>query len=173
MSPGPAARPAPGLSWWVALRALAWSALFAGTVGAYIPWRYFGVTLGRVRPATPSLIAGLTVLGAGVALMLACVAEFVVRGRGTPAPMDAPRELVVHGPYRVVRNPMYVGMVLTLVGELVIAWSRGFALYVAGWFAIINLVVILYEEPTLRRKFGESYERYAREVGRWWPKPRR
>ena len=68
---------------------------------------------------------------------------------------------------------MYVGMVLTLVGELVIAWSRGFALYVAGWFAIINLVVILYEEPTLRRKFGESYERYAREVGRWWPKPRR
>jgi protein-S-isoprenylcysteine O-methyltransferase Ste14 len=165
VSPSP-----PRFPLWVALRAVVWSALFAGTVAVYIPWRYFGVTLDRVRPTTFPGIAGLILLAAGVALMLACVGEFVARGRGTPAPMDAPRELVVHGPYRVVRNPMYVGMVLTLLGELAFAWSRGFALYIVGWFAIINLVVILYEEPTLRRKFSGSYERYTREVGRWWPK---
>ena len=160
------------ISWWVALRAVVWSVLFAGTVAVYIPWRYFGLTLSRVQPTRFQGIAGLILLAAGVALMCACVGEFVTRGRGTPAPMDAPRELVVHGPYRVVRNPMYVGMVLALLGELALAWSRAFALYIAGWFAIINLVVILYEEPTLRRKFGAPYERYVNEVGRWWPKRR-
>jgi len=163
---------APAIFWWVALRAVVWSVLFVGTVAVYIPWRYFGFALGRVHPTRFYGIAGLILLGTGVALMLACVAEFVTRGRGTPAPMDAPRELVVHGPYRVVRNPMYVGMTLALLGELALAWSRAFALYVAGWFAIINLFVILYEEPTLRRKFGAPYERYVNEVGRWWTRRR-
>jgi len=153
----------------VALRAVVWALLFAGTVAVYIPWRYFGVSFVRIRLASLSGVAGLILVAAGVTLMLTCVGEFVARGRGTPAPMDAPRELVVRGPYRVVRNPMYVGMVLTLLGELVFEWSRGFALYIGGWYAIINLVVILYEEPTLRRKFGASYERYVSEVGRWWP----
>ena len=160
----------PRLSWWVALRALVWSALFVLTVAVYIPWRYFDVALERVRPASASGVAGLVFLVAGVVLMLACVGEFATRGRGTPFPMDPPRELVVHGPYRVVRNPMYLGMVLTLLGELMFAFSWGFAGYIAIWFAIIHLLVVLYEEPTLRGKFGASYERYTREVARWWPR---
>jgi len=83
--------------------------------------------------------------------------------------MDPPRHLVVRGPYRFVRNPMYLGMVLVLLGELSLAFSLGFAGYIAGWFACIHLLVVLYEEPTLRRKFGADYERYTKEVGRWLP----
>ena len=160
----------PRLSWWVALRALVWSTLFAGTVAVWIPWRYFDVTLARMRPTGPIGVVGLGVLAAGVVLMLTCIGEFALRGRGTPFPADPPRELVVHGPYRVVRNPMYVGMVLTLLGELMLAFSWGLAGYLATWFTIIHLVVVLYEEPVLRGKFGDSYERYTREVGRWWPR---
>jgi protein-S-isoprenylcysteine O-methyltransferase Ste14 len=154
----------------VALRALVWSTLFAGTVAVYIPWRFFGVTPAGIRPATFSTIVATIVLAAGVGVMLACISEFVTRGRGTPAPMDAPRALVVHGPYRIVRNPMYLGMVLTLLGELGLAPSWAFAVYIVGWFTMIHLLVVLYEEPTLRRKFGAAYERYTREVGRWWPR---
>ena len=162
-------------SWWVALRAIVWSALFAGTVAIYIPSQFFGVTAERFRPRTLSGVAGLSLLVAGGALALACIVEFAVRGRGTPAPMDPPRELVVRGPYRFVRNPMYVGMLLVLLGELALVYSAGFAVYIAGWFILMNLLVVFYEEPTLRRKFGGSYERYTSEVGRWWPRrgPRR
>jgi protein-S-isoprenylcysteine O-methyltransferase Ste14 len=161
------------LSWWVALRAIVWSTLFVGTVAVYIPWRYFDVSPERVR-ATLAGVAGLLAIAIGAALALACIGEFATRGRGTPAPMDPPRELVVHGPYRIVRNPMYVGVLLVLLGELSIAFSRDFAIYIAAWFTAMNLLVRFYEEPTLRGKFGDSYERYTREVGRWWPRrPRR
>jgi protein-S-isoprenylcysteine O-methyltransferase Ste14 len=156
-------------SWWVALRAVLWSVLFAGTVGGYVPWRFFGVTPGSIRPATPTGVAGLVLFAAGAAV-LACIGEFVTRGRGTPAPMDPPRALVVHGPYRVVRNPMYTGMVLALLGELGLAPSWGLAAYIVAWWSMIHLLVVLYEEPTLRQKFGAAYERYTHEVGRWWPK---
>jgi len=159
----------PGISWWVVLRGLVWSALFVGVVAIYLPTRYFGLAPSRASIATPSGVAGLLGIGAGALLMIACVTEFVTRGRGTPMPMDPPRHLVVRGPYRFVRNPMYLGMVLVLLGELSLAFSLGFAGYIAGWFACIHLLVVLYEEPTLRRKFGADYERYTREVGRWWP----
>ena len=159
----------PGISWWVVLRGLVWSTLFVGFVAIYLPTTYFGLAPSRASIATPSGVAGLLGIGAGALLMIACVTEFVTRGRGTPMPMDPPRHLVVRGPYRFVRNPMYLGMVLVLLGELALAFSPGFAGYIAGWFACIHLLVVLYEEPTLRRKFGADYERYTREVGRWWP----
>jgi protein-S-isoprenylcysteine O-methyltransferase Ste14 len=166
----------PGISWWVALRALVWSALFVVVVAIYLPTTYFGLAPSRASIATPAGVAGLLGIGAGALLMIACVTEFATRGRGTPAPMDPPRHLVVRGPYRVVRNPMYLGMVLVLLGELALAPSRGLAAYIVGWFAFIHLLVVLYEEPTLRRKFGSAYEAYTLEVRRWWPRippPRR
>jgi protein-S-isoprenylcysteine O-methyltransferase Ste14 len=161
------------ISWWVALRAFFWSALFVGIVAVYIPTRYFALAPSRAWHATPAAIVGLLGIGAGTLVMIACVTEFATRGRGTPAPMDPPRQLVVRGPYRFVRNPMYLGMVLVLFGELSLAFSLGFAGYIAGWFACIHLLVVLYEEPTLRRKFGEDYERYTKGVGRWLPSLRR
>ena len=111
--------------------------------------------------------AGLTIGGAGAALACWCIGAFVVVGRGTPAPFDAPRTLVVVGPYRWVRNPMYVGGLGMLLGLGL--WLRSPAVTVftgAGWL-VAHLFVVLYEEPALTRLFGDQYREYCRRVGRW------
>jgi protein-S-isoprenylcysteine O-methyltransferase Ste14 len=105
----------------------------------------------------------------GAAILLHCIRMFAWVGRGTLVPFDAPRKLVVQGLYRYVRNPMYVGVLLILLGEALLFESVALLEYAAGWFVVINLVVLLYEEPMLRSQFGESYERYRRAVGRWVP----
>jgi protein-S-isoprenylcysteine O-methyltransferase Ste14 len=89
------------------------------------------------------------------------------------SPADPPRELVVRGLYRYVRNPMYVSVSLIVLGEAVLAWSRPLLVYWAVWFVVVNIFVIGYEEPTLRRRFGEAYAQYTRQVGRWLPRRRR
>lgn len=157
---------------WLVLRTIVWSLAFAGTVIVYVPWAYFGAWRAPIEPAAPRTWLALLALASGTALVVACIVEFARHGRGTPAPMDAPRELVVHGPYRYVRNPMYLGATLALLGQLALAPSRGFALYIAVWFAAISLVVVVYEEPTLRARFGESYSRYTTHVRRWIPRRR-
>jgi len=163
----------PRVSPWLVLRATVWSLLFAGTVVGYVPWRFFGVWRAPIRFASPVHILGLAALVVGTYLMFACIREFARRGRGTPAPMDPPRELVVHGPYRYVRNPMYLGATLALIGELLLAFSPAFLGYAITWFVAVSLLVVAYEEPTLREKFGESYVRYTRRVRRWLPSFRR
>ena len=105
-----------------------------------------------------------------ISLGLACIWEFAASGRGTLAPVDPPRELVVRGLYRVVRNPMYVGVTTILAGELLLAFSPAFLTYAIGWLVAVNLFVMAYEEPSLRGRFGESYVRYTKQVGRWWPR---
>lgn len=87
--------------------------------------------------------------------------------------MDPPKELVVQGLYRYVRNPMYVSVSTTLLGEALLLRSLALLLYWAIFFTAANLFVMLYEEPALRSQFGESYESYRREVGRWIPRRRR
>ena len=158
---------------WLALRAIVWSLAFAGTFLVYLPWAWFGAWRAPIDLAAPRAWLGAASFAAGTLTVIACIVEFARRGRGTPAPMDAPRELVVHGPYRHVRNPMYLGAVLVLLGELAFAPSWGFATYIATWFGAIWLLVVTYEEPTLRERFGESYERYARHVRRWVPRLKR
>ena len=95
--------------------------------------------------------------------------EFARSGRGTLSPVDPPRHLVVRGLYRYVRNPMYLSVTAIVLGEVPLTRSSALAIYWAVWFACVNLFVIGYEEPTLRRQFGASYEEYARRVGRWLP----
>jgi len=157
----------------LALRSLLWTLLLPGMVAGYIPWRYYGV--GRLRPrwSAPEFVLGLVVVGSGAALLLACIWEFARRGRGTLSPVDPPTELVARGLYRYVRNPMYLSVATILLGELLLAPSRDFLLYGAIVFALFNLAVIFYEEPSLRRRFGASYQRYLREVPRWIPRPPR
>ena len=116
---------------------------------------------------------GLLCVAVGAALLAACIWEFARRGRGTLSPVDPPKQLVVRGLYRYVRNPMYLSVTLIVLGELVLTRSRGLLLYWAVWFVAVNLFVLAYEEPTLRAQFGDSYERYTREVGRWMPRFRR
>ncbi|HKO56261.1 MAG TPA: isoprenylcysteine carboxylmethyltransferase family protein [Thermoanaerobaculia bacterium] len=121
-------------------------------------------------PGWPMLFAGIVVLGVGVLLFAASLWEFVTRGRGTLAPWDPPRSLVVHGPYRYVRNPMISGLLFVLAAEAILLRSSPHA----GWFLtflVINAIYIpLMEEPMLADRFGDSYREYCRNVPRVIPR---
>jgi len=105
----------------------------------------------------------------GASIYLWCAWDFTFAGRGTPAPIDPPKELVVRGLYRYVRNPMYVGVVSILFGEALFFESRTLFEYAAIVFIFFYLFVVLYEEPILTRKFGESYRNYCKTIPRWIP----
>jgi protein-S-isoprenylcysteine O-methyltransferase Ste14 len=123
----------------------------------------------RPEPADPRAL-GLIPILLGAAIYLWCARDFIVIGRGTPAPMDPPRELVVRRLYRFVRNPMYIGVLLVMLGEATLFWSVSLVVYIAVFVLFFHLFVVLYEEPTLRRKFGTAYEQYLRTVPRWVPR---
>ncbi len=108
----------------------------------------------------------------GGLIVLWCFWDFTFRGRGTPNPTDPPRELVVTGPYRYVRNPIYVGVAMIFMGHFL--WFGYWALLIYTFLALIgaHVFVVLYEEPTLKKRFGASYENYLRSVPRWIPKLR-
>jgi protein-S-isoprenylcysteine O-methyltransferase Ste14 len=91
----------------------------------------------------------------------------VTRGRGTPAPFDPPREFVVSGPYRLVRNPMYVGAAAVILGAGFMLSSPALVGLTVAFLLIMHLFVILHEEPTLAAKFGAGYEQYRSSVHRW------
>jgi protein-S-isoprenylcysteine O-methyltransferase Ste14 len=99
-----------------------------------------------------------------------CAYDFTVKGRGTPAPTEPPRELVAEGLYRYVRNPMYISGFLLLLGH--IFWFPSLPILVSAPLFLLgsHLFVTLYEEPALRKKFGASYEEYLRNVPRWIPR---
>jgi protein-S-isoprenylcysteine O-methyltransferase Ste14 len=153
------------------LRAIFWTVLLPGTVTIFLP----ALILDPVRSTVPvtwgiAQYFGLLLVTAGAAVILRCVWDFIVVGRGTLSPVDAPRHLVVTGLYRYVRNPMYIGVFLVLLGEIVFFASAALLIYMIAWFICVNLFVLLYEEPVLRSKFGESYEDYCRSVRRWLPR---
>ncbi len=156
----------------LAARSLLWTVLLPGLVAGYLPWRYFGLRSVALDLHRPSHFLGLLGIAVGTALLTTCILEFARTGRGTLSPVDPPRTLVVRGPYRYVRNPMYVGVTLIVLGEVLLTWSRGLFAYWALWFGVVNLFVRGYEEPALRRQFGPSYERYAAAVDRWLPRLR-
>ena len=151
------------------LRALAALLVLPGTFAGIIPglivsadhWRGAGFSLGWIP------------LAFGVAILLWCVRDFYVAGKGTLAPWDPPRHLVVIGLYRFVRNPMYCGILLLLSGWALTAGSPllgGYALLIAIAF---QLRVVLYEEPRLRSQFPQTWPDYAATVPRWFPHLRR
>ena len=108
---------------------------------------------------------GLACLGA--LLAGACVATFVTRGRGTPAPFDPPREFVASGPYRYVRNPMYLGAAMVIIGAGLILSSPSVATLGFVFLLVMHLVVVFYEEPALISRFGATYRQYGSSVHRW------
>lgn len=126
---------------------------------------------GIVRPESigAAQVAGLIVGASGAVLALWCILTFVVIGRGTPAPFDPPRRLVEVGPYRLVRNPMYVGAGFALAGAALFYQSWALLGYCVVFALITHLFVVIYEEPILRATFGESYIRYCERVQRWLP----
>jgi protein-S-isoprenylcysteine O-methyltransferase Ste14 len=113
---------------------------------------------------------GIALMAAGGILAFACVATFVTRGEGTPAPFDPPRKFVAAGPYRFVRNPMYIGGFKVLLGFGLYKQSPSILLFTLPWLLAAHLFVILYEEPHLGATFGAPYETYCRSVHRWLPR---
>jgi len=115
--------------------------------------------------------AGWLLIAAGIALYCACAFwGFAVRGKGTPLPLDPPKNLVVEGPYRIVRNPMYWGVGSVVLGEAAIFRSVALAELAAVFAVGVIVFVLLIEEPELRRKFGAEYEEYCQRVPRWLPR---
>ena len=127
---------------------------------------------GIARPTAIGAVelAGIAIAVAGGALTICCILTFAFVGKGTPAPFDPPRRLVVSGPYRYLRNPMYVGAALALAGAAVFYRSTALAAYLAVFLLVTHLFVVAYEEPTLQRLFPGEYESYRSSVRRWLPR---
>lgn len=158
---------------WVALRALVYA------TGFVLLWAWLAYQAHlqdhRVGLWLPDWLAGigLALMAAGAAVTLASVATFVVAGRGTPAPFDPPRRFVAVGLYRWVRNPMYLGGILLLLGYALCAGSVLALVVPVAMLGLAHLFVVLYEEPHLERRFGPSYSEYRRATPRWIPRPPR
>jgi len=115
--------------------------------------------------------AGCLLMAVGIALYFACAFwGFAVRGKGTPLPLDPPKKLVVEGPYRIVRNPMYWGVGSVILGEAAVFHSVGLLDLVAAFATGVIFFVLFIEEPALKRKFGAEYEEYCLCVPRWLPR---
>ena len=141
-----------------------------GTVAGYIPYLLVG---GFRSPGGGALtwLGGLIIF-TGAAIYFRCAWEFAVRGLGTPAPIAPTKFLVTTALHRYVRNPMYVGVALIILGQSALFRSVHLAEYAGLMLLVAHAFVIFYEEPTLRRRFGESYEEYCRRVPRWIPRLR-
>ena len=153
---------------WLFIKTAIFTLVAPGTMGVYLP-RYLASRAGDT-PATGVLrwIAAVP-FAIGAAFYLRCAWDFATLGRGTPAPIDAPRYLVVRGLYHYVRNPMYVGVIMMAVGWAAYFASSSLAMYSLTMAAGFHLFVLFFEEPTLRRQFGDSYVAYCRQVRRWIP----
>lgn len=153
----------------IIVRAVTYAVLFIGLVLIYVPAQF----LPRSSLVRPMLIGapqifGMIIGAVGAAIAFWCIFTFALIGKGTPAPFDPPRRLVIKGPYRFVRNPMYIGAALALAGAALFYESFPVAIYAGVFLLAMHLFVVAYEEPTLRRTFGSEYDTYCRQVGRWW-----
>ncbi|MBL8063896.1 MAG: isoprenylcysteine carboxylmethyltransferase family protein [Anaerolineales bacterium] len=108
--------------------------------------------------------------GIGLVMLIWCFWDFLAKGKGTPAPIDPPKHLVVAGFYRLVRNPMYVGVLFVLAGHFVWFGYWALAIYAVLFFLVVHTFVTRYEEPHLRKVFGAEYEEYCKQVSRWIPR---
>ena len=144
-----------------------------GVVAGLVPW---WITGWHLREPLPHWIfpriAGCLVLVAGVAALVQAFARFVVEGVGTPAPVAPTERLVVGGLYRYVRNPMYLAVAATIVGQALLLGRLGLLLYAAAFIVVVVAFVRQYEEPTLARRYGDEYAVYRRAVPGWWPRAR-
>lgn len=149
----------------IVLRSVISLAILPGTVLVLVPW-----LIVRGTSLSPLAWVGALPLAFGVAVSASCVVEFARRGRGTPAPWDAPRRFVASGPYRLVRNPMYLAGASIVLGEAIAFASLPLFIYLIVIIVVWHLFVVLYEEPTLARQFGADYAAYRSRVHRWVPR---
>jgi protein-S-isoprenylcysteine O-methyltransferase Ste14 len=139
-----------------------------GTVAGYMPWR---LRQGASPVAGAEKCAALAVISIGVGVYLyTAFWNFAIIGNGTPAPIAPTKTLAVQGLYRFIRNPMYIGVATAIAGQAWLFHSWHITIYMVCMLLAAHTFIVLYEEPTLRRQFGEQYDRYRASVPRWIPK---
>jgi protein-S-isoprenylcysteine O-methyltransferase Ste14 len=153
-------------SLWLIVRNLMFTIVVPGLGGVWVPWR---ILTRNGNMAVPAVWEAIPVIVAGTALYVWCVWDFAAVGGGTPGPWDAPSRVVASGPYRWVRNPIYLAALLIVAGEAWLFLSLPLLAYAGGMALCFHLLVIGYEEPALSRRFGTSYAEYRRVVRRWVP----
>jgi protein-S-isoprenylcysteine O-methyltransferase Ste14 len=147
-----------------------WIVAVHGTVLILAPYFILQANIQLVSGELPALrFIGVLPVLVGCLIVLWCARDLTVSGAGTPAPMDPPRRLVVRGLYRFVRNPMYAGDLLVLLGESLLYESVILTVYGLAMFGVFHLFILWHEEPALKRRFGESYQQYCKAVRRWIP----
>lgn len=156
-------------AFWPVLNTVLFTIVVPGTVAGYIPSRILGSGFSRPGPG-PLTWVGALVFVTGAAIYFRCAWEFAVRGLGTPAPIAPTKYLVTTALHRHVRNPMYIGVALVILGEAALFRSTHLVIYAALMLSIAHVFVVFYEEPTLHRQFGDSYDEYRRTVPRWIPR---
>lgn len=150
------------------LKTFVFTVFVPGTVAGYVPWR-----LRRDAPPVTGAEewAAITIILIGIAIYLyTAFWGFALIGGGTPAPIAPTKILVVKGLHRFVRNPMYLGVGLVIAAQAWLFHSIHIAIYVVCFWLIAHLFVLFYEEPTLRKQFGEEYDHYRASVPRWIPR---
>lgn len=141
-----------------------------GIVAGFVPWLLTGWS--SSHPPAFLAVLGAALIAVGVTVLLHAFARFVVEGRGTPAPVAPTERLVVGGLYRHVRNPMYVAVGATIVGQALLLGRPWLLAYAAAFWVVVAAFVRGYEEPTLSARYGEEYTAYRRSVPAWWPRLR-
>lgn len=161
----------PGVKAKAAAGSLVFLVLAPGVVAGLVPWLLTGWDVQEPLPYwLPLRIVGAILLAAGTVALLHAFWRFVVEGLGTPAPVAPTERLVVGGLYRYVRNPMYLAVGATIVGQALLLGQPILLLYAVVFAVAVASFVRWYEEPTLRKQFGEQYEAYRRAVPAWWPR---
>jgi len=159
-----------GRRFWPIVNTAIFTIVVPGTVAILVPrWLLAGFAM---PPNGLQSSVGGIVFCVGVAIYFRCAWEFAARGLGTPAPIAPTKYLVTTALHRYVRNPMYIGVALVIVGQAILFRSLHVAEYAVLMLVTAHVFVVLYEEPTLRRQFDESYEEYRRTVPRWTPRLR-
>jgi protein-S-isoprenylcysteine O-methyltransferase Ste14 len=151
------------------LRNLFFTILQPGIVAGLIPYWIVNdmVDLPSAGELTIYHYGGIISFTVGFVIMITCILSFALRGQGTLSPLDPTRRLVTAGLYRFSRNPMYVGVMLILIGEVLATQSTDLGYYSLIVFVCFNLFILLHEEPRLRRVFGDEYVTYCGQVRRW------
>jgi protein-S-isoprenylcysteine O-methyltransferase Ste14 len=152
------------------LGSLVFLVIAPGTATVLAPWLITGWRVGPPFFGQTSLGVGALFLSVGLIVLIDCFVRFGVEGIGTPAPIAPTRQLVVRGLYRVVRNPMYLSVISIVIGEALLIGSWILLVYAALLAVAFHLFVQFYEEPSLKRRFGEDYEAYLAATPRWLPK---
>jgi protein-S-isoprenylcysteine O-methyltransferase Ste14 len=146
--------------------------LAPGVVAGVVPWWLTGWEVEEPFPYwLPLRVVGGALIAAGGAVLVHAFARFVIEGLGTPAPVAPTERLVVGGLYRYLRNPMYVAVAATILGQALLLGQPVLLAYAAVFMAVVAAFVHLYEEPTLTRRYGEQYTAYRRAVPAWLPRP--